>query len=71
MNLTLAQLRRYAVGRTLFRPTTLPRAIEKLGFVREGTLREDCIVNGEISDSWVFGLLSREWQPASDTEHNH
>ena len=34
--------------------------LEKLGFVREGTLREDCIVSGEVSDSWVFGLLSRD-----------
>jgi RimJ/RimL family protein N-acetyltransferase len=38
------------------------RVLEKLGFVREGTLREDCIVNGEVSDSWVFGLLRRDWQ---------
>ncbi len=29
------------------------RVLEKLGFVREGTLREDCVVNGEVSDSWV------------------
>src|SRR5258705_4138492 len=27
------------------------RVLEKIGFVREGTLREDCIVNGEVSDS--------------------
>ncbi|MFC1437053.1 GNAT family protein [Streptacidiphilus sp. N1-10] len=40
------------------------RVLEKLGFVREGTLREDCIVNGDVSDSWVFGLLRREWRPA-------
>lgn len=39
------------------------RVLEKLGFVREGTLRENCIVNGEISDSWVYGLLRREWRP--------
>jgi [ribosomal protein S5]-alanine N-acetyltransferase len=39
------------------------RVLEKLGFVREGTLREDCIVNGEVSDSWVFGLLRRDWRP--------
>jgi RimJ/RimL family protein N-acetyltransferase len=39
------------------------RVLEKLGFLREGTLREDCIVNGEVSDSWVYGLLRREWQP--------
>jgi [ribosomal protein S5]-alanine N-acetyltransferase len=37
------------------------RVLEKLGFVHEGTLREDCIVNGDVSDSWVFGLLRREW----------
>jgi len=41
------------------------RVLEKLGFVREGTLREDCVVNGEISDSWVYGLLRREWRPSS------
>jgi RimJ/RimL family protein N-acetyltransferase len=40
------------------------RVLEKLGFVREGTLREDCVVNGEVSDSWVYGLLRREWRPA-------
>ncbi|GEP32702.1 acetyltransferase [Nocardioides szechwanensis] len=39
------------------------RVLEKLGFVREGTLREDCVVNGEVSDSWVYGLLRREWDP--------
>jgi ribosomal-protein-alanine N-acetyltransferase len=39
------------------------RVLEKLGFVLEGTLREDCIVNGEVSDTWVYGLLRREWQP--------
>lgn len=37
------------------------RVLEKLGFIHEGTLREDCIVNGDISDSWVYGLLRREW----------
>ncbi|MEV8533176.1 GNAT family protein [Streptomyces sp. NPDC051211] len=41
------------------------RVLEKIGFVREGTLREDCVVNGEVSDSWVFGLLRREWRPAA------
>ncbi len=39
------------------------RVLEKLGFVREGTLREDCIVDGDVSDSWVYGLLRREWRP--------
>ncbi|MGW3416368.1 GNAT family N-acetyltransferase, partial [Streptomyces sp. NPDC000888] len=34
-------------------------------FMREGTLREDCVVNGEVSDSWVFGLIRREWRSAA------
>jgi len=43
------------------------RVLEKVGFVREGTLREDCVVDGDISDSWVFGLLRRDWEsPAQD-----
>lgn len=39
------------------------RALEKLGFVREGLLREDCIVNDEVCDSLMYGLLRREWKP--------
>lgn len=38
------------------------RILEKLGFVREGTLREDCLVNGEVSDSWVYGLIRSDWR---------
>jgi uncharacterized protein YcaQ len=36
---TLADLRRYAVARTLFKPTTLARAIDKLGFVQADPIR--------------------------------
>jgi ribosomal-protein-alanine N-acetyltransferase len=43
------------------------RVLEKLGFVREGTLRENCVVNDEVSDSWVYGLIRREWSPSSET----
>ena len=45
------------------RNTASGRVLEKLGFVREGTLREDCIVDGVVSDSWVYGLLRRQWKP--------
>jgi [ribosomal protein S5]-alanine N-acetyltransferase len=41
------------------------RVLEKLGFVLEGTLREDCVVDGVVSDSWVYGLLRREWLPTA------
>ena len=37
--LTLEMLRRYAIARSLFRPTTLPRAIARLGFVQADPLR--------------------------------
>jgi uncharacterized protein YcaQ len=36
---TLAQLRQLAIARTLFAPTTLPRAIERLGFVQMDPIR--------------------------------
>ena len=39
MPLTLDHLRRYAVARSLFRPTTLMRAIERLGFVQADPIR--------------------------------
>jgi ribosomal-protein-alanine N-acetyltransferase len=48
------------------RNTASARVLEKLGFVREGTLREDCVVNGEVSDSWVYGLIRREWQQPTE-----
>jgi RimJ/RimL family protein N-acetyltransferase len=47
------------------RNTASARVLEKLGFVREGTLREDCVVDGDVSDSWVYGLLRREWRPSA------
>ena len=50
------------------RNTASARVLEKLGFRREGTLREDCVVNGDVSDSWVYGLIRREWRPSSARE---
>lgn len=38
------------------------RLLERLGFQREGTLREKWYVAGEISDSAIFGLLRPEWE---------
>ncbi|HEX3845981.1 MAG TPA: crosslink repair DNA glycosylase YcaQ family protein [Steroidobacteraceae bacterium] len=39
MPITLDHLRRYAVARSLFKPTTLQRAIRKLGFVQADPIR--------------------------------
>ena len=38
------------------------RALDRLGFTREGHLRERWIVGGEVCDSWIYGLLAREWR---------
>jgi RimJ/RimL family protein N-acetyltransferase len=39
--------------------------LERLGFRREGLLRERWLVAGEAQDSLVHGLLRREWTDAS------
>lgn len=39
MTITLSHLRRFAIARSLFKPTTLKRAIEKLGFVQADPIR--------------------------------
>ena len=38
------------------------RLVEKLGFVREGLLRERWHVNGEITDTALYGLLARDFK---------
>lgn len=39
MPVTILHLRRYAIARSLFKPTSLPRAIRKLGFVQADPIR--------------------------------
>ena len=44
------------------RNTASVRGLKKLGFKREGYLRERWIVGAEVSDSAIYGLLAREWK---------
>jgi RimJ/RimL family protein N-acetyltransferase len=44
------------------------RSLERLGFVREGLLRERWIVAGEVSDSALYGLLARDWRATQPKE---
>lgn len=37
------------------------KCLERLGFRREGLLRERWIVGGEVSDSGLYGLLRTDW----------
>lgn len=38
------------------------KTLERLGFVKEGYLRERWIVGNEVSDTVLYGLLQREWR---------
>ena len=38
------------------------RVLDRLKFSKEGLFRERCIVDGEISDAAMYGLLRREWK---------
>ena len=38
------------------------RVLERLGFQREGYLRERWHVGGKVYDALFFGLLRREWE---------
>jgi hypothetical protein len=62
---TLDDLRRYAVARTLFKPTTLMRAIEKLGFVQADPIRaparaQDLTLRHRVAD-YHAGDLERRY----------
>jgi len=46
------------------------RAVERLGFVGEGLLRERWLVEGKTSDSLMMGLLRREWDSRTNQPTN-
>ncbi|HEV7912279.1 MAG TPA: crosslink repair DNA glycosylase YcaQ family protein, partial [Albitalea sp.] len=63
--LTLDDLRRFAVARTLFTPTTLPRAIGKLGFIQADPIRaparaQDLTLRHRVKD-YRAGDLERRY----------
>jgi uncharacterized protein len=65
MPLTLSHLRRYAIARSLFKPTTLRRAIDKLGFVQADPIRaparaQDLTLRHRVAD-YRAGDLERRY----------
>ncbi|KQU67861.1 MULTISPECIES: DNA glycosylase AlkZ-like family protein [unclassified Rhizobacter] len=65
MPITLDHLRRYAVARTLFKPTTLLRAIRRLGFVQADPIRsparaQDLTLRHRVKD-YRAGDLERRY----------
>ncbi len=62
---TLADLRRFALARSLFAPTTLPRALERLGFVQADPIRaparaQDLTLRHRV-DGYRVGDLDRRY----------
>ena len=62
---SLRQLGRYAIARSLFKPTTLPRAIARLGFVQADPMRaparaQDLILAQRVED-YRAGELERRY----------
>jgi RimJ/RimL family protein N-acetyltransferase len=49
-------------------PRNIPSAksLTRLGFAQEGLLRERWIVNGEVSDSALYGLLQGDWRASKE-----
>lgn len=65
MPITLDHLRRYAVARSLFKPTTLMRAIDRLGFVQADPIRaparaQDLILRHRVT-GYRAGDLERRY----------
>ena len=64
MPMTLDQLRRYAIARSLFKPTTLRRAIDKLGFVQADPIRaparaQDLTLRHRVTGADGLGEVAR------------
>jgi [ribosomal protein S5]-alanine N-acetyltransferase len=79
MNMALQALLRYAFETLELnrleadidpRNVASARTLERLGFQKEGYLRERWIVNHEVSDTSLYGLLYREWQEHTRTRSN-
>jgi uncharacterized protein YcaQ len=71
---TIATARRYAIGRSLFTPTTLQGAIDRMGFVQADPIRaparaQDLILRHRV-DGYRAGDLEREYS-ALDIEEDY
>jgi len=78
MGITLPQLRRYAVARSLFPPVTLAEALERMGFVQADPIRaparaQDLILRHRVQD-YRAGDLEQQYEQldiAEDTFINY
>jgi hypothetical protein len=68
-------LRRYAIARTLLTPTTLPRAIRRLGFVQADPIRaparaQDLTLRHRVEVATAAGQLELAYLPPYSPELN-
>lgn len=42
------------------------KVLDRIGFTKEGHLREHCVVNGKLTDSALYGLLRRDWKKCDE-----
>src|SRR6266404_8750085 len=66
MLITLDDLRRFAVTQSLFKPTTLKRALDRLGFVQADPIRaparaQDLMLRHRVKD-YRAGDLERQYE---------
>lgn len=40
------------------------KVLEKIGMIREGTIRDDFLLKGGWRDSHIYGILEHEWNPS-------
>src|SRR5260370_23872222 len=74
MPITLDDLRRFAVARSLFKPTTLRRALERLGFVQADPIRaparaQDLTLRHRVKDYRAGDLERRYSTLGVEEEH--
>ena len=65
VNITLPQLRQHALARSLFKPTTLPQALQRLGFVQADPIRaparaQDLVLRHRVK-GYTAGELDRRY----------
>ena len=46
------------------------KLFEKVGFIREGLLRQDVFSHGEYADRYAYGYLKKDWEKISHNDDN-
>lgn len=66
------QLHMHRVGAEVYaiNPRSI-RMLERVGFKREGTVRQSVLKDGRLVDEHIYGILRSEWEQGMDMETDH